>query len=73
MAYSHPKNGNGRGSRLDPLVRELIVILAIKVVALVVIWFAFFSGPEEGGDSGAVAEKFLQSDSAPAPETQNRS
>ena len=73
MDQSQSGSGHGRRGRLDPLVRELMVILAIKVAALVVIWFAFFSGPEEGGSAGAVADKLLQSPSAPAPGTDNRS
>jgi hypothetical protein len=67
------RNGHSNGSRWDPLVRELAVIILIKVVAIMAIWFAFFSGPEKASGPGAVADKFLQSSSAPAPKTQNRS
>jgi hypothetical protein len=67
------RNGKTSGSRFDPLVRELAVIILIKIVALVVIWFAFFSGPEAASGPGAVADQFLQSNSAPAPKTPNRS
>lgn len=45
----------------DPLARELVVILAVKVVVLFALWAAFFSGPEPA-DTRPVAERILQSD-----------
>jgi hypothetical protein len=45
----------------DPLVREITVILAVKVAALFVLWAAFFSGPDPAADRPP-AERILQSD-----------
>jgi hypothetical protein len=44
----------------DPLARELVVILAVKVLVLIALWAAFFSGPEPADEPGAVAERILQ-------------
>jgi hypothetical protein len=31
----------------NPLVREIVLALAIKIAALTVLWFAFFSHPQD--------------------------
>ena len=63
-----PLKGKGHGgSSPDPLVKELTVILLVKVAVLMVIWAAFFSGPEQGASSGAVASRILPSHAAQTP------
>ena len=44
----------------DPLARELVVILAVKVAVLIALWAAFFSGPKPASEPGAVADRLLQ-------------
>ena len=44
-----------------PLVRELVIVMLIKVVALGLIWWAFFSGHQAPADSGAVADRITES------------
>jgi hypothetical protein len=47
------------GHRGHPLMREIALVLAIKAVAIAVIWLAFF-GPETRPDiDGAAVERHL--------------
>ncbi|MFP4560629.1 MAG: cytochrome oxidase putative small subunit CydP [Thiohalorhabdus sp.] len=49
----------------DPLLKELAVVLLVKVGVLGALWLAFFSGPEQGGSPADVADRFLPSGAAP--------
>lgn len=46
-----------------PLLRELTIMMILKVLALVLIWWAFFSEPGPASDPGSVAERLTQSES----------
>ena len=51
--------------RFSPLAREITAILAVKAIALYVIWLAFFSAPAGRTlDAAAVARSVVN---APAP------
>lgn len=36
----------------QPLVREIAVVLVVKLVLLTALWFAFFRNPDSGGPLG---------------------
>ncbi len=58
-----------RGRRMTPLARDLVVVLAIKAAALVLLWFAFFrapAAPDMVVDPGQVADRVLASKAAHA-------
>jgi len=46
-----------------PLLRELTIVMILKVLALALIWWAFFSEPGPASDPGAVAERLTESQS----------
>ena len=54
-----------RARRTDPLVREIAVVLAVKLAALLLIWFAFFH-PGAAPSSVAAAQSVGQHIAAPA-------
>jgi len=35
----------GRWRRMSPLVRDIVIILVVKVLVLYALWFAFFRAP----------------------------
>ena len=48
--------------RKDRYWREIVLTLAVKLFVLAVIWYAWFSNPEDGRvDGDKVAAKFFQS------------
>jgi len=65
-----PGNGAGRRPRRASLAREIAVVLAVKVLALGLIWYAFFSTPTARQlDAGGVAHALLQ---APSQDAQSQ-
>jgi hypothetical protein len=56
--------------RLSPLARDIVVILAVKAVVLVILWYAFFrapAAPQMTMDPLRVEQRVL--DHSPLPES----
>lgn len=59
-----------RGERKDRYWREIALTLAVKVFVLFVIWYAWFSNPEDSRlDENRVAAQILSFQSQPLKES----
>lgn len=54
MPLNRQSPSNMRPPRLfsQPLVREIAVVMAVKLVLLTALWFAFFRNPDSDGPLG---------------------
>jgi hypothetical protein len=55
-----------RPPRLDPLAREITAVLAVKLGAILLLWFAFFR-PGDAPQPSPSAESVARHIAAPAP------
>jgi hypothetical protein len=61
-----PRGGGRRPPRFDPLAREITVVLAVKIAAILLLWLAFFR-PGDAPRSPPTAQAIAQHIAAPAP------
>ncbi|MDH3234180.1 MAG: hypothetical protein OEQ29_11725 [Alphaproteobacteria bacterium] len=61
--------GISMGYRGRPLAREIVAVLALKAVAIAVIWAAFFSPGSRPAIDGAAIERHVTATSPSTPRT----
>jgi hypothetical protein len=65
LGTAAPRGRPRRAPRTDPLVREIAVVLAVKLTALLLLWFAFFR-PGDTPRPAPTAQAVEQHIAAPA-------